>query len=33
MRFGIRFNNPFGPAHQVVELARLAEEVGFDVVW
>ena len=33
MRFGIRFNNPFGPVGRVVELAQLAEEAGFDVVW
>ncbi len=33
MRFGIRFNNPFGPVAGVVELAKLAEEAGFDVVW
>ena len=33
MRFGIRFNDPFGPVQQVVELARLAEQAGFDVVW
>ena len=33
MRFGIRFNDPFGPVRRVVELARLAEDAGFDVVW
>lgn len=33
MRFGSRFDNPFGPAHQVVEFVRLAEEAGFDAVW
>ena len=33
MRFGIRFNDPFGPARRVAELARLAEQAGFDVIW
>lgn len=33
MRFGIRFNDPFGPVRRVVELAQLAEQAGFDVVW
>lgn len=33
MKFGIRFNDPFGSVRRVVELARLAEEAGFDVVW
>jgi 5,10-methylenetetrahydromethanopterin reductase len=33
MRFGIRFNDPFGPVRRVVELAQLAEQAGFDLVW
>jgi len=33
MKFGIRFNDPFGSVARVVELAKLAEEAGFDVVW
>ncbi len=33
VRFGIRFNDPFGPVRRVVELAQLAEQAGFDVVW
>ncbi|HWE63088.1 MAG TPA: LLM class flavin-dependent oxidoreductase [Chloroflexota bacterium] len=33
LRFGIRFNDAFGPVREVVALARLAEEAGFDVVW
>ena len=33
MRFGIRFNDPFGPVQRVVELAQLAEQAGFDVIW
>ena len=32
-RFGIRFNDPFGPVRRVVELAQLAEQAGFDVIW
>ena len=33
MRFGIRFNDAFGSIREVVELARLAEDAGFDVIW
>ena len=33
VRFGIRFNDAFGSVREVVELARLAEQAGFDVVW
>jgi len=33
MRFGIRFNDATGPVRQVVELAQLAEQAGFDIVW
>lgn len=33
MRFGIRFNDATGSIREVVELAQLAEQAGFDVVW
>lgn len=33
VRFGIRFNDAFGPVRQVVALAQLAEQAGFDVIW
>jgi 5,10-methylenetetrahydromethanopterin reductase len=33
LRFGIRFNDAFGSVREVVDLAKLAESVGFDVVW
>jgi 5,10-methylenetetrahydromethanopterin reductase len=33
LRFGIRFNDAFGSVRQVVELAQLAEQAGFDVIW
>src|SRR5579862_3269047 len=33
LRFGIRLNNAFGSVQEVVELARLAEQAGFDVIW
>ena len=33
MRFGIRFNDPFGSVRQVVERAKQAEQAGFDIVW
>lgn len=33
LRFGIRFNDAFGSVREVVALAQLAEDAGFDVVW
>jgi 5,10-methylenetetrahydromethanopterin reductase len=33
VRFGIRFNDAFGPVREVVALAQLAEAAGFDVIW
>jgi 5,10-methylenetetrahydromethanopterin reductase len=33
LRFGIRFNDAFGPVREVVELAQLAEQAGFHVAW
>ena len=33
LRFGIRFNDAFGSVRDVVELARLSEQAGFDVIW
>jgi 5,10-methylenetetrahydromethanopterin reductase len=33
LRFGIRFNDAFGSVRDVVELARLSELAGFDVIW
>lgn len=33
LRFGIRFNDAFGSVREVVDLARLAEQAGFDVIW
>lgn len=33
MRFGIRFNSDSGPIREVVRLAQLAEDLGFDDFW
>jgi 5,10-methylenetetrahydromethanopterin reductase len=33
VRFSIRFNDAFGPVREVVSLAQLAEQAGFDVIW
>jgi 5,10-methylenetetrahydromethanopterin reductase len=33
MRFGVRLVQHVGPARRLVELAALADEVGFDAVW
>src|SRR5690348_4379191 len=33
LRFGIRFNDAFGSVREVVELAKLSEQAGFDVIW